>query len=45
MDNNAAHVDISFDVKATFDGEPDEGGLVKMGTPCQVIGVRQSIPR
>lgn len=51
---NAAYVEIPFDVKetfgkgrvpvhATFDGEPYDGQLVKMGTPCHIIGVRKDI--
>lgn len=53
-DMDAAYVEIPFDVKeaygkgrvpvhATFDGEPYDGQLVKMGTPCHVIGIRKDI--
>lgn len=53
-DMNAAYIEIPFNVKerfgrsrvpvrATFDGEPYDGLLVKMGTPCHVIGVRKEI--
>ena len=30
-------------VNATFDGEPYEGSLVKMKTPCHIIGIRKEI--
>ena len=51
-DMDGAYVEIPFDVKkefgkgrvlvhATFDGEPYEGQLVRMGTPCHIIGVRR----
>lgn len=53
-DKNGAYVEIPFDVKeefgkgrvpvqATFDGEPYSGQLVKMGTPCHIIGIRKDI--
>ena len=53
-DLNGAYVEIPFDVKetfgkgrvpvhATFDGEPYDGQLVKMGTPCHIIGIRKDI--
>ena len=53
-DMDAAYVEIPFDVKAafgkgrvpvraTFDGETYDGQLVKMGTPCHVIGIRKDI--
>lgn len=53
-DINGAYVEIPFDVKekfgksrvpvhATFDGEPYDGILVKMGTPCHIIGLRKDI--
>ncbi len=52
--HNGAYVEIPFDVKetfgksrvpvhATFDGEPYDGQVVKMGTPCHIIGVRKDI--
>lgn len=28
---------------ATFDGEPYEGSLVRMQTPCHIIGIRKDI--
>ena len=53
-DIDGAYVEIPFDVKATFgkgrvpvhatfDGEPYDGQLVKMGTPCHIIGIRKDI--
>lgn len=53
-DMDAAYIEIPFDVKAafgkarvavhaTFDGEPYDGQLVKMGTPCHLIGIRKDI--
>lgn len=53
-DLDGAYVEIPFDVKAefgkgrvlvtaTFDGEPYEGSVVRMGTPCHIIGVRKDI--
>lgn len=53
-DIDGAYVEFPFDVKeefgkgrvpvhATFDGEPYDGSLVKMGTPCHIIGVRKDI--
>ncbi len=53
-DMDAAYVEIPFDVKAafgkgrvpvhaTFDGEAYEGQLVRMGTPCHIIGIRKDI--
>ena len=51
---DAAYIEIPFDVKqefgkarvpvsATFDGEPYDGQLVKMGTPCHILGIRKDI--
>ena len=51
---DAAYVEIPFDVKAaygkgrvpvhaTFDGFPYDGQLVRMGTPCHLIGIRKEI--
>lgn len=51
---DAAYVEVPFDIKeifgkgrllvyATFDGEPYDGQIVKMGTPCYRIGVRKDI--
>ena len=53
-DIDGAYAEIPFDVKetfgrgrvpihATFDGEPYDGQLVKMGTPCHIIGIRKDI--
>lgn len=53
-DIDGAYVEIPFDVKATFgkgrvpvhatfDGVPYQGSLVKMGTPCHMIGIRKEI--
>lgn len=53
-DLDGAYVEIPFDVKeafgkgrvpvhAEFDGEPYDGQLVKMGTPCHIIGIRKDI--
>lgn len=53
-DIDGAYVEIPFDVKerygkgrvpvhATFDGEPYDGSLVKMGTPCHILGIRKEI--
>lgn len=53
-DIDGAYIEIPFDVKAefgkgrvpviaTFDGEPYEGNLVKMKTPCHIIGIRKEI--
>lgn len=53
-DLDGAYVEIPFDVKAvygkgrvpvhaTFDGEPYDGSLVRMGTPCHILGIRKQI--
>ncbi|WP_330384785.1 DUF1905 domain-containing protein [Bariatricus massiliensis] len=53
-DMDAAYVEVPFDIKAifgksrllvhaTFDGEPYDGQVVKMGTLCHIIGVRKDI--
>ena len=53
-DMDAAYVEIPFDVRApfgkgrvavraTFDGAPYDGQLVRMGTPCHIIGIRRDI--
>ncbi|WP_051599291.1 DUF1905 domain-containing protein [Metaclostridioides mangenotii] len=53
-DINGAYIEIPFDVKeefgkgrvpvhATFDGEPYDGSLVRMKTPCHIIGIRKDI--
>lgn len=52
--HNGAFVEIPFDVKetfgkgrvlvhATFDTVPYDGQVVKMGTPCHILGVRKDI--
>ncbi len=51
---DGAYIEIPFDVKqefgkgrvpvtATFDGEPYEGSLVRMGTPGHILGIRKDI--
>lgn len=53
-DIDGAYIEIPFDVKkefgrgrvfvkATFDGEPYDGSIVRMGTPCHIIGIRKDI--
>ena len=53
-DIDGAYVEIPFDVKevfgkgrvkvhALFDGEPYAGSLVRMKTPCHIIGLRKEI--
>lgn len=53
-DQDGAYVEIPFDVKeefgkgrvpvhATFDGYPYDGSVVRMGTPCHIIGIRKDI--
>lgn len=53
-DIDGAYVEIPFDVKAvygagrvpvlaTFDGEAYQGSLVRMGTPCHILGIRKDI--
>ncbi|MGI5839615.1 MAG: DUF1905 domain-containing protein [bacterium] len=53
-DMDAAYVEIPFNVNeefgkgrvpvhATFDGEPYDGSLVRMGTPCHILGIRKDI--
>ncbi len=55
-DIDGAYIEIPFDVKkefgkgrvkvhAEFDGVPYDGSLVRMGTPCHIIGVRKDIRR
>ena len=54
QDMDAAYVEIPFDVKAVygkgrvavhaeFDGEPYDGQVVRMGTPCHILGIRKDI--
>lgn len=51
---DGAYVEIPFDVKevygkgrvkvhASFDGAPYDGSLVRMKTPCHIIGIRKDI--
>lgn len=53
---DAAYVEVPYDIKelfgkgrllvnATFDGVPYRGQVVKMGTPCYIIGVTRQIRR
>lgn len=53
-DINGAYVEFPHDVReefgkgrvkvhAEFDGEPYDGSLVRMKTPCHIIGVRKDI--
>ena len=53
-DIDGAYVEIPFDVKtefgkgrvpvtATFDGEVYQGSLVRMKTPCHIIGIKKEI--
>ncbi len=53
-DMDGAYVEVPFDVRAefgkgrvsvhaTFDGEHYDGQVVKMGTPCHIIGLRKDI--
>jgi hypothetical protein len=53
-DIDGAYVEFPYDVRAefgrgrvkvraTFDGVPYDGSLVRMGTPCHIIGVRKDI--
>lgn len=53
-DKDGAYVEVPFDVKevfgkgrvavhATFNGEPYDGQVVRMGTPCHIIGIRKDI--
>ena len=51
---DAAYVEVQYDIKAlfgkgrilvhsTFDNVPYDGQIVKMGTPCYIIGIRKDI--
>lgn len=53
-DMDAAYIEVPYDIKAlfgkgrlpvnaTFDGVPYSGQVVKMGTPCYIIGVTKKI--
>ena len=54
MDAAYVYVEVPFDIKAlfgkgrlavhaTFDGVSYDGQIVKMGTPCHIIGIRKDI--
>ena len=56
QDMDAAYVEVPYDIKklfgkgrllvnAAFDGVPYRGQVVKMGTPCYIIGVTKQIRR
>ena len=51
---DAGYVEVPYDIKAlfgkgrllvhaTFDGVPYDGQIVRMGTPCHIIGSRKDI--
>ena len=53
---NAAYIEVPYDIKAlfgkgrllvhaSFDGVPYDGQIVKMGTPCYIIGVLEGHPQ
>ena len=53
-DIDGAYIEFPYDVReefgkgrvkvrATFDGQPYEGSLVKMQTPCHILGIRKDI--
>lgn len=53
-DIDGAYIEFPYDVKeefgkgrvkvhATFDGYAYDGSLVRMGTPCHIIGIRKDI--
>jgi len=54
-DRGGAYIEFPYDtealfgtkgrvkVKATFDGEPYQGSLVKMGSECHILGILKSI--
>jgi len=53
-DIDGAYIEFPFDVRtefgkgrvkvhATFDGEPYDGSLVRMKTPCHILGIRKDI--
>lgn len=53
-DIDGAYIEFPYDVRAefgkgrvkvhaTFDGEPYDGSLVRMKTPCHIIGLRKDI--
>lgn len=53
-DIDGAYIEFPYNVRdefgkgrvkvfATFDGEPYEGSLVRMQTPCHILGIRKDI--
>lgn len=53
-DMDAAYIEFPWDAKTefgkgriavhvTFDGEPYDGQLVRMKTPCHIVGIRKDI--
>lgn len=53
-DMDGAYIEFPYDARAefgkgrvsvssTFDGYPYRGSLVRMGTPCHIIGIRKDI--
>jgi len=53
-DMDAAYIEVPYDIKAiygkgrllvhaTFDNEPYDGQVVKMGAPCYIIGVTKAV--
>ncbi|WP_303864527.1 DUF1905 domain-containing protein [Alkalibaculum bacchi] len=53
-DIDGAYIEFPYDVReefgkgrvkvhATFDGEPYDGSLVRIKTPCHIIGIRKDI--
>lgn len=53
-DMDAAYIEVPIDIKkeygvgrlkvdATFDSEPYQGSIVKMGLPCYIIGITKEI--
>lgn len=53
-DMDAGYVEVPYDIKkefgkgrllvnTTFDGCPYSGQIVKMGTPCYILGIRKDI--
>ncbi len=53
-DQDGAYIEFPYDAKAvfgkgrvkvsvTFDGAPYDGILVRMGTPCHIVGIRKDI--
>jgi len=53
-DIDGAYIEFPFDIRqkfgkgrvkvhATFDGSPYDGSLVRMKTPCHIIGIQKAI--